>query len=198
MLGFGALGEFPLADFGTPPPPKSVSLPAVSLAADFSAVAFRGGRNVALGAVNLTFASPALAVSAGRLLGLPRADIVLTPQRVTVLAGRSLAMPKISLTFAFGPLRLQSGRIFNLANTIAKASDAGALGEGALGEFALAEGKSLTQTYSLPVQLRFAAAAAGIQAGRNVSLTAPDVTFTTPVPEIDARRRKLRVLAIAS
>lgn len=198
MLGFGALGEFPLADFGTPPAPTSVSLPAVAFTVSITATGARGGRNIGLAAVGFEFASPALAARAGKQIGLPAPNIAFFHTKIGVLAGRSLGLPKAAVVFKFGPIRPQTGRIFNLANTVVRSSDAGAFGEGALAEFAIGEGGVIEQEYSLPVQFRFAAFAAGLQAGRNIDLTAPDISFTSPVPEIDARRRKLRVLAIAS
>lgn len=177
---------------------RHVALPAPEIAFGYSAIGLRAGKNIDLVAPAITVAAPVVGVQPGKLIGLPALDVLWDAQPLIPSPGKSFGLPSLHVALSYGTLRIETGRIFNLANTIFVTTDVGALLDGALGEFALGEGDLLTQETTRPVEFRFSLYAAGVQAGRNIDLTAPDIAFNAPVPEIAARHRKLRVLAIAS
>jgi hypothetical protein len=199
VLGFGSVAEFPLAEFGTPPPPLSVVLPAVA-AGQLSApaVALQAGRLIDLPAAGLAFAAPAIVTVSGRLTSLPPVALSLQQPTPVISFGRLIGLPVVAFDLSSGTLIARAGRIFNLANSFTLESDAGSLAEGALAEFSLGEGAPTLTTYERPVRLRLDFSTLALQAGRNVDLTNVAITFNAPVPEISARRRKLRIHAIAS
>lgn len=177
---------------------RHVALPAPEIAFGYSAIGLQAGRNIDLVAPAITVATPVVGVQPGKLIGLPALDVLWDARPLIPSPGKYLSLPPLSIAYRYGTLRIETGRIFNLANTVYVTSDVGALADGALGEFAIGEGEPVSQEFSRPVEFRFSLYAAGVQAGRNLDLTAPDITFHAPVPEIAARHRKLRVLAIAS
>jgi hypothetical protein len=98
----------------------------------------------------------------------------------------------------YSSVRIQTGRIVNLVNTLTRTNDVGALGEGALGEFGFGEGEPLTQQFERPVTLRVSTRQLAVLAGRNLDLPAINLALRAPAPEIAARRRPLRVWTITS
>jgi hypothetical protein len=199
VLGFGSVAEFPLAEFGTPPPPLSVVLPALAVGQLSAPVlALQAGRLVDLPAAGLEFAVTAIATRSGRLASLPPVALLLQQLTPAAAFGRSVGLPAVAIELSYGTLIARIGRSFNLASTFTVESDAGALAEGALAEFALGEGPPTITTYERPVRLLLGFSTLALQAGRNVDLTKVTITLNASVPEVSARRRKLRIHAIAS
>lgn len=264
MLGFGALGEFPLADVTTGPPPVVIVLPGIELSLEIDPISLLAGKNINLAATSIAFQSLPLIVTAGKLLELPplaltadytilemkggrnvdlpsvdsllsiftpttyfgkNIDLVAVPINVTVpkvgtsfgkhfnlpkalitgsippikvLPGKIFSLPKLSISLTYGPIVSRTGRIFNLANEFSRGFNVGSASEGALGEFALGEGSSTTVNYSVPIHLQLSYGSMKIFPGKNIPLHQVPIEVNVPVPEIHARRRKLRTTAISS
>lgn len=177
---------------------RNVTLPAPDIAFDLAPIGLRAGKNIDLTAPVMAVSMPPIGIQPGKLISLPALDVVWGALALVPSPGKSFGLPALDIVLRYGTFRVETGRIFNLANTVYVTSDVGCLGEGALGEFAIGEGEPLAQEFTEPVRLRFSLFAAGLQAGRNLDLTAPDISFNAPVPEVSARHRKLRVLAITS
>jgi hypothetical protein len=198
MLGFGALGELPLADFGTPDPGTYLSLPAIQINAAVATVGFRGGRNLDLTRVEFAASFTSIGVQPGKLIGLPNVTFSASAKLIAPLPGKSLNLPFKALGLAFGTVDIQTGRIFNLADTFTKITDVGALGEGTLGEFAIGEGAPISIAYTRPVRLSLNVQALGVLPGKNIDLSPLDILFDARPVEVDARGRRIRINAIAS
>ncbi|MGB3387395.1 MAG: hypothetical protein WBA88_05370 [Pseudaminobacter sp.] len=177
---------------------RHVNLPASEIALDYDAIGLRAGKNVNLTAPEIVVSLPSIGIQPGKWIGLPAIDTLFDARLIIPSPGKYLNLPPLNVVSSYGTFRIETGRIFNLANTFSVTTDGGALCDGALGEFALGEGDQLTQEFSRPVLFQFSLFAAGLQAGRNINLSAPDISFNAPVPEVAARHRKLRVHAIAS
>lgn len=264
MLGFGSLGEFPLADVTTGPPPVVIVLPGIELSLEIGPISLLAGKNINLAATSIAFQSPPLIVGAGKSLELPplaltsdyttlemqggrNVDLpsvdsllnIFTPTAyfgkninlaavpinvavpkvgtsfgkhfdlprtlingsippIKVLPGKIFSLPKLSISSTYGPVIARTGRIFNLANEFSRGFDVGNIAEGALGEFALGEGTTATVNYSVPIHLQMTYGPLKIFPGKNIPLHQVPITVDIPVPEIHARRRKLRTTAISS
>ena len=199
MLGFGALGEFPLADFGTPPPPVAIDLPVVALELSPPPIGMRAGRNIDLPAVAISVQAPPIAVRPGKNFDLPLVAVTLSAPVPNIGFGKAFGLPPVALSFSAPAINTQSGRIINLANAFIVTTEIGCLGEGALGEFALGgDGDPVSTTYTRPVHLRIAAPPAAVRAGKNFDLPSIGLSFSVPPPEADARPRRIRINAIAS
>jgi len=198
MLGFGALGEFPLADFGTTDPGKYLSLPPVQISAAVATVGFRGGRNLDLSRAEFTSVFPAIGIRPGKQLNLPNVTFSASAKLIAPLPGKSISLPPKALGFVFGTVDIQTGRIFNLADTFTITTEIGSLGEGALGEFVTGEGAPTSIEYTRPVQLRLTPHPLGVLPGKNLDLSTLNIVFGAPPIEIDARGRRIRINAIAS
>jgi len=198
MLGFGALGEFPLADFGTADPGKYLSLPPVQITAAAATVGFRGGRILDLLRAEFAAAFPDIGILPGKLLNLPNITFGATAKLIAPLAGKSVGLPSRALGFAFGTLDIQTGRIFNLADAFTVTTEIGSLGEGALGEFVTGDGAPISIEYTRPVRLRLTMPSIGALPGKNFDLPALDTLLDARPVEVDARGRRIRINAIAS
>lgn len=199
MLGFGALGEFPLADFGTPPPPVSVALPSVAIIASTTVPTLRAGKSLNAPPVTVTFASLVPAVQSGKHFDIPIVALTFSAPIGGVLAGRSIGLPSVLFGYISSDTDVQTGRILNLANTFTVVTDGlGSLGEGALGEFALGDGNSVSATYTRPIRLKLLAPPAAAKTGKNFGHPPIAISFAIPAPEADARLRHIRINAIAS
>lgn len=198
MLGFGALGEFPLADFNTPPPPTSVSLPPVALSLVSLDATLRAGKNIDGPAVALTLAAPVPTARTGKNVDLPPVSVNYSAPLPRALAGKSIDFPSVSLAFDTLPPYVQTGRIINLANTFTVTTEIGCLGEGALGEFVTGEGAPVTSTLIRPIRIALAVKTPAALAGKNENLPSVPISLHVTPPEVDARGRPIRINAIAS
>jgi len=199
MLGFGALGELPLADDGFTGAATSVALPAVALSLVAPALGVQTGKNINLPPWPFALAAPALGVQTGKHINLPPPSFALAAPPIFISISANISLPVVPFGLTAPPIFVASGLTINLCNTFDVTYESGALGEEALGDFALGGGGDpFTVTYSVPVRLFLNAPALGVQAGKNVGLPPLPFTLTPKVPEIGARRRKLKSQAVAS
>lgn len=198
MLGFGALGEFPLADFGTPPPPVAVFLPAVNLALAIKTGAVAAGKAFGAPTAHLTWTSIVAGTLTGRLVGLPPAPLAFGAPLPKPLPGKLIGLPPFRIGFLALDPNSQTGRIISLTDTVLVVGDVGTLAGSALGEFALLEGDPIVATFEIPARLFLDVKTAAIRTGKNIPVPVVEIAFATPPPEADSRLRPIRINAIAS
>lgn len=198
MLGFGALGEFAVADFGTPPPPVGVVLPAVSIAFTVRTPFQAAGKSFSAPIEHIALAALAGATITGRLIGLPASPLTAMLPLPKSLPGKLIGLPTSAVGFTGLLPNLQTGRIISLADTVTLFADVGALAGGALGEFALGDGESIGATFEIPVRLKFVAQSVAAQSGKNFAVPLIPIAIQAPLPEPDARSRAIRINVIAS
>jgi hypothetical protein len=198
MLGFGALEEFSLADFGNVNPVVSVVLPPVSMA-----LAARQPKQASGVAFNAPISHLSLAALAGepitgRLIGLPSSPVAVLLPAPKALPGKFIGLPlrQMGLSALFPDI--QTGRVINLADTVTVSAGVGALAGSALCEFALGEGEAIAATFTIPVRLKIAFPVTAAQPGKNFAASIIPITLHAPLPETDARSRAIRINAIAS
>lgn len=113
MLGFGALGEFPLADFGTTAPSVSVSLPTVDLLLDMLAPTLRAGKNFDAPLVNVVVSTLVPTIGFGKSFDAPLIALTMEDPVPAALTGKHFDAPSIAMGVAtFGPA-LRAGKNFD-------------------------------------------------------------------------------------
>jgi hypothetical protein len=196
MLGFGALGEFPLADFDTPPAPVSIALPPVALSlALVDGAAVRAGKNFNAPTTPIAFAKLTPRALPGKNVNAPIVAIVLGAPLPKPLPGKSVGLPPFALSFDTLLPALQTGRVINLANTFAVTTEIECLGELPCGDFA---SDPVTTTFVRPYRIAIDIQTPAVLAGKNFTAPIVPITVQAPPPETDARSRHIRINAIAS
>lgn len=110
----------------------------------------------------------------------------------------NLLVPSMVFGFAMNKPDFGGGAVIDVSNTVVTVSYAGGIGDSSIGEFSIGEGPPLALTTKETMRIRFAMNTATVQAGKLVDASPVSIFMAMRSPEIGARRRKLRVSAIAS
>lgn len=113
MLGFGALGEFPLADYGTAPASVSVSLPSVDLLLDTLAPTQSAGKNFDAPPVSVAASVPVPTIGFGKSFDAPTVALALATLTPTALAGKNFGAPLVAVGASVFEPTLQVGKNFD-------------------------------------------------------------------------------------
>lgn len=172
---------------------------AATITVTASVPAIAGGSSVGVPAAAFTVTATAPAVAAGKLQDVPAATITLTASAPQVLHSANLAVPAAPITLAAQAPAVGAGVAVVVDTLRSYVLSFGGLGAGALGEFPLGDGgEDETVTSRGPPIIRMAPVAPAVQAGKLELVPVATIALAGITPEIDARRRKLKVLTIAS
>lgn len=136
---------------------------------------------------------------AGKLVDVPSMSIhVGLPVPIDITHSVNLAMPSMTMSFTFPKPDFGGGALIVVGNTHTTVSYGGGIGDSAIGEFGIGEGPPLFLTTHLPMRMFMHMPPLTVQAGKIIDWPSMNIGITAPVPEVDSRRRKLKMSAIAS
>ncbi len=137
-------------------------------------------------------------VASGKVVTTTSRAVTVTVSAPMVTAGKSISPPTAQVAVAAVRASIVGGNYVDARNTILMSTPYGEIGSVSIGQFAIGEGETSTRTVLRSPLVIVATAAPLITAGKSVSPTARTVVVSSARAEIGARRRPLRVLAIAS
>lgn len=136
---------------------------------------------------------------AGKLIDVPSMSININlPVPIDITHSVNLAIPSMSLSLTLPKPDFGGGALVIVGNTHTTVSYGGGIGDSAIGEFSIGEGPPLFQTTHLPMRMFMLMEPLTVQAGKLIDPPIMDIGISVPIPEVDSRRRKLKMLAIAS
>lgn len=200
MLGFSTVGELPVADDGSSLGGVDVnlSLPAAALGLQAAIAALAVGKNVDLIAASAGVVTTVFDVLAGKRLDLAPTILESTPPALFVGISAHARLPAISTALQATSVVILPGTLLNLTSNRSVVTNIGAVAEGTIGEFAPGEGITIEYAVQSAPFAILQAVNVTIMPGKNLDLSSADISLSASVPEIAARRRKLKVQSILS
>lgn len=196
MIGFDAIGQSAIGELGSADD-VVIFAPVVAVAVTTSVPTIIGTQIFAPAAtVAVTDAEPL--VAAGKSVASPGATVTVTTFAPLIAIGAAIQPAALSVVVTAPTAEPQSGNVIVAQNTVTMNTFFGEIGSSSIGEFAIGEGEESTRVAFAPPRLIVSTAAPLVAAGKSQFPPVANVNVTSPRAEIDSRRRKLRVFAIAS
>ncbi len=164
-------------------------------------------------------ANPPL-ILAGASVNVPVAPVLVTSNAAFVTAGKYIATtttvitvsapvagisisakiwpPMVAVAVGSDPVQVLTGTYIEASNSVTHTTALGEIGSSSIGEFAIGEGEPETHTHIRGIFVLVSTPETIITAGKSIFPPATNINVTSERAEIESRRRKLRVLAIAS
>jgi hypothetical protein len=148
-------------------------------------------------AVTVTLGS-APVVTAGKSVSPPAAAVGVTKAVPGISISFNLRPPQQTVAVVAVPPSILGGNYIEASNTITMTTPYGEIGSSSIAEFAIGEGEPSSRIVRRGPLVVVTSASPLVSAGKSTVVPAAAVSITSPRAEIDSRRRKLRVFAIAS
>lgn len=199
MIGSEAIGRGAIGEFASDLDDVLIFVPSVAVAVVTSTPPVIIGT-----AISAPPALPVVATTSAPLLG---AGASISPPTAPVAA--AVAPPGISISYNLrpptqtvvvvaNPPQILGGNYIEASNTITMTTPYGEIGSASIGEFALLEGEPSSRIVKRGPLVVVTSAAPLISAGKSIAPPSALVAVASARAEIASRRRRLRVLAIAS
>lgn len=149
-------------------------------------------------AAAVTIAANVPTIATGKRIVAPGASVSVSASAPMIATGKQVSQPVASIVVAASAPSLLAGNAIEVVNTISVTASHGEIGSSSIGEFAIGEGELSTAITKSPPLVIIVSNPPLIAAGKSISPTVKSISLITSRPEIISRRRKLRVMAIAS
>lgn len=196
MIGFDAIGQSAIGEIGGADD-VVIFAPAATVAVTTN-VPVIIGTQIFPPAVAVTVTDAAPLVSAGKSVAPPAAAVAATAFAPGISISASVRPAAVAVSVASTPAEIQSGNVVLAVNTVTMNTLYGEIGSSSIGEFAIGEGELSTRIAFAPPRVIVQPNPPLVAAGKILFPPAVGVTVTSSRAEVDSRRRKLRVFAIAS
>jgi hypothetical protein len=190
-VGELSIGERPIA-VGA-----EVSIPAVgvTVTAETPAVASGGSAQVPAAAIVVAAPTPQLSVN----ISAPSAAITVSAATPNISAN-SVRVPASEIVVAAFAPRIAIGAAVHVSNTVQVTGTTGSIGDHSIGEFAIGGGELRGDDVFIqrPALIILQAAEPSVRAGKRIDVLTRNLAIAAVIPEIDARKRGVKIQAIAS
>jgi hypothetical protein len=175
-----------------------VAAPVASLTVTAPAAFETSGASQFPPAAGVTVTAPAALAAAGKSVFAPANAITLAAPTAIVAISARIYPPAALLNLAAPVARALAGNYIDASNSVIIEADGGTVAGEPVATFPVADGDLDFVTIKVPPTLVLLAPVAAVYAGKAVFPPSAALTLTSPAAEIRARRRKLRLMAIAS
>lgn len=173
------------------PAPSAVTLTAPE------AFVIAGGVTFA-GTVTVTVTAPTAAVYAGKSVAPPTAAVTITAPTAAIAISATIPAPVAGITITAPEARAVGGFFIDASNDLSITVNGGMVAGDSVAEYPVADGHEDTVVLKVPPRIVILTPAAAILAGASVFAPTNVISLMPRIAEINARRRKLRLMAIAS
>jgi hypothetical protein len=196
MIGFDAIGQSAIGEIGGADD-VVIFAPVVSITVAANVPTIIGTQIFPpVASVAVTDAEPL--VAAGKSVAAPTAQATVTIFAPLISIGGAVQPTAVSVAVTAPTAEIQAGNVIVAQNTVTMITYYGEIGSSSIGEFAIGEGDESTRIAFAPPRLLVSTPTPLVSAGKSQFPPAANVNVTSSRAEIDSRRRKLRVFAIAS
>jgi len=196
MIGFDAIGQSAIGEISSADDVRIIAPSATVAATTFVPIII--GTEIFPPLVTVTAAVTAPSIRAGKSEFPAVAAVAITTFAPRISIGATIHPTAINVGVTTSPPQPQSGNVVFASNTITMDTTFGEIGSMSIGELAIGEGEPSTRVAKSPPFAIVTTTPPLVAAGKSIFPTGLSVIATSSRPEIDSRRRKLRVFAIAS
>jgi hypothetical protein len=176
----------------------TVTVPGLVAAASMGAPRLDAGVLITIPAKAVSAAIVAPSVAAGKQVAVPAKNSAVTLPTPVVAIGLRILPGPLLVTATLPAPQILGGNYIEASNTITMQTPYGEIASSSIAEFAIGEGAPSSRIVKRSILVIASFQPPFITAGKSVTPPTIQVTAALGRPEIDSRRRKLRVLAIAS
>jgi hypothetical protein len=176
----------------------TVTVPSLSATVALTAPRLDAGVLVTVPAKATSVAVAAPVVAAGKQVAVPPKEAVVTLPAPIVAIGMRIQPGPLLATATLPAPQILTGNYIEVSNTITMQTPYGEIASSSIGQFAIGEGEVSSRIVKRGLLAIASFQPPFITAGKSVTPPTIHATATLGRPEIDSRRRKLRILAIAS
>jgi hypothetical protein len=199
MIGFDSIGRGAIGESASDLDDVLLFVPAAAVAVAPGSPPVIIGTTInapAAAAVATTDAEPIIA--AGKLVSPPAVPASVATTAPGISISFNLRPPGQVVAIVANPPSILGGNYIEASNTITMITPYGEIGSASIGEFAIGEGEPSTRIVRRGPLVVVTSASPLISAGKSINAPSALVTATSARAEIASRRRRLRILAIAS
>lgn len=170
--------------------------PVIAVTAPLADILAGGAIGAGLSTINVT--APLAAVTAGKSVFAPVATIGVNAPVAVVAIGLRLLPPVATIAISAPAAVAVGGNFIEASNDLVITISGGEVAGAAVAEFSVTDGPAEVFARKVPPTIVVGLPPAFVFAGASVFAPTANIAVSAPLADINARRRKLRLMAIAS